>query len=177
MMELFQRLFGREERKIEEKQTAQILSEAVPKETQSEEPKVYPFTQRVTFGKQLFKRDEKVDVEFIHTEIRKTIVDTEGRIIDFPGIVKEKEWVEYLESEKYMEPVVRFRTSFETYGNRYLMLWQIQPDGRYWEDEDGFGGTSDLEITLYTFIDNKGDFMQPFKVYKVGTHKYFQEKQ
>ncbi|MDO4326855.1 MAG: hypothetical protein Q4E24_12610 [bacterium] len=26
---------------------------------------------------------------------------------------------------------------------KYSMLWQIQLDGRYWADEDGFGMTSD----------------------------------
>lgn len=171
----FQRLFGRGEAGAEKNQAVQAPLEVSSEEPQSEMPKRYPFTQWVTFGKDIFRRDKKADVEFVDKEtgIRKTIIDTEGRIIDFPGIVREKEWVEYLESEEYIKPVVRFRTSFETHENGYLMLWQIQPDGRYWEDEDGFGGTSDLEITLYTFLDNKGSFMQPFRAYKVGAHRYF----
>jgi hypothetical protein len=31
--------------------------------------------------------------------------------------------------------------------------WQLNPDGRYYMDEDGFGMTSDEEITVYGFID------------------------
>ena len=54
-----------------------------------------------------------------------------------------------------------------------IMLWEIQPDGRYWEDEDGFGGTSDAEVTLYTFLDENGDFTGPFRVYRIGAHDYY----
>lgn len=31
--------------------------------------------------------------------------------------------------------------------------WQLNPDGRYYMDDDGFGMTSDEEITVYGFID------------------------
>ena len=33
--------------------------------------------------------------------------------------------------------------------------WQLNPDGRYYMDEDGFGMTSDEEITVYGFIDSE----------------------
>ena len=55
------------------------------------------------------------------------------------------------------------------------MLWQIQPDGRYWEDDDGFGGSPDEEVTLYAFLDEEGNFDGPFRIYQVGMRKYCEE--
>ncbi len=40
--------------------------------------------------------------------------------------------------------------------------WMVQPDGRYWEDEDGFGMTSDDEVWLYADINDRGEFVTPF---------------
>lgn len=34
--------------------------------------------------------------------------------------------------------------------------WQINPDGRYYADDDGFGMTSDREVSLYSYIDRTG---------------------
>ena len=31
--------------------------------------------------------------------------------------------------------------------------WQLNPDGRYFMDDDGFGMTDDVEITVFGFID------------------------
>lgn len=41
--------------------------------------------------------------------------------------------------------------------------WQINPDGRYYRDEDGFGMTDDEEITLYGFIDKNGKVVVKFQ--------------
>lgn len=43
--------------------------------------------------------------------------------------------------------------------------WQIHPDGKYWMDDDGFGMTSDQEITLFGAIDRTGNVVEKF-VYK-----------
>ena len=77
---------------------------------------------------------------------------------NFPGIIQEEFWIKKINMGS-LEPVVRYRSSFESLGNgKYRMLWQIQPDGRYWEDEDGFGAESDEEISLYADIDQDGNF-------------------
>lgn len=34
--------------------------------------------------------------------------------------------------------------------------WQINPDGRYYADDDGFGMTNDREVSLYSYIDRAG---------------------
>ena len=52
------------------------------------------------------------------------------------------------------------------------MLWEIQPDGRYWADGDGFGAESDYEIQLYSYLDVQGKFTAPFRIYSIGTTKF-----
>lgn len=41
--------------------------------------------------------------------------------------------------------------------------WQINPDGRYYMDDDGFGMTDDEEITIYGFIDQTAKVLVKFK--------------
>lgn len=33
------------------------------------------------------------------------------------------------------------------------VIWQLNPDGRYYMDDDGYGMTSDEEVNIYGFID------------------------
>lgn len=40
--------------------------------------------------------------------------------------------------------------------------WQLNPDGMYYMDEDGYGMTSDQEITIYGFIDRQGHVLVKF---------------
>lgn len=41
--------------------------------------------------------------------------------------------------------------------------WTLQPDGRYYADEDGFGMTDDEEISFHAFIDRRGHILVPFQ--------------
>lgn len=41
--------------------------------------------------------------------------------------------------------------------------WILQPDGRYYADEDGFGMEDDEEITIYAFIDCSANILIPFQ--------------
>ncbi len=104
------------------------------------------------------------------------IVDNCGRIHSFPGIIKEIFWVKLLDNPRDLKPKIKYRTSFERKGDRWLVLWEIQPDGRYWGDEGGFGMEHDEEIVLYTYLDMEGNFTGPFRVYRVGMKKYFTEE-
>ena len=147
------------------------------------QPERYPFTEWYTYGMHLYKdKDEDPTVEFVekNTGKRRTLVDENGRIIDFPGI-EMGGWVEDLDDPTCLEPVVRFRSDFAevengTWKRSYMMIWQIQPDGRYWEDEEGFGGTSDPEICLYAFINGNGNFSEKFRLYKYGTKMVYEEQ-
>lgn len=134
-------------------------------------------SQWTTFGNHLYRsKGEVAAVEFVNEEygIRKLIVDDNGYIQNYPGLENPEEWLDAWESKRALEPQIRFRTNFERMeDNTILMVWEIQPDGRYWEDEDGFGGESDLEILLYTYLDEKGNFIAPFRAYKIGTEKLY----
>ena len=41
--------------------------------------------------------------------------------------------------------------------------WQLNPDGRYYMDDDGFGMTNDEEITIYGFIDSEMNVLVKFQ--------------
>ena len=41
--------------------------------------------------------------------------------------------------------------------------WQINPDGRYYMDEDGYGMTDDEEITIYSYVDRAGKPLVKFR--------------
>ena len=47
---------------------------------------------------------------------------------------------------------------------RAVISWQIQPDGRFYCDDDGYGGGNQNEIILKAEIDRKGQFITPFKI-------------
>lgn len=142
--------------------------------TKSDGPQLSQWT---TFGNHIYRRKGEVAaVEFVNEEygIRKLIVDDNGYILNYPGLGNPEEWLYAWKSKCELEPQIRFRTDFERMeDNTILMVWEIQPDGRYWEDEDGFGGESDLEILLYTYLDEKGNFTMPFKAYQVGTKELY----
>lgn len=101
--------------------------------------------------------------------IRKVIVDEAGNILDSLGVELTERLMRCLEDHILPPPRIFYRTEFRREPDgRFLMVWEIQPDGRYWADEGGFGGTSDPEIRLYAHIDERGRFTEPFRLYKVG---------
>lgn len=119
---------------------------------------------------------EECKVVFLHPArgIRRTVIDGGGRICGFPGLDRTDPHMPALQPA----PRVQYRTEFTRMPDgRHRMLWQIQPDGRYWADEDGFGMTSDEEITLYTFLDESGRFTAPFRVYRIGRKLYCQNEE
>lgn len=123
-------------------------------------------TNFVTFGS-----DEIIYVDE-NRGTRNTIVDSSGNIHNFPGIVKEDFWIKEV-FPRYLEPKIRFRTSFEIREDKWIVLWEIQPDGRYWGDEGGFGMEHDEEVKLYTYLDINGNFTGPFRIYRTGIKEYF----
>lgn len=129
-------------------------------------------SQDVTFGEHLYRRAGDVaEVIFTHRKehIRRVLVDNDGMIQDFPGFEDPEGIRCHIKGGELPGPQVRFRTNFtKVDGDRFKMVWEVQPDGRYWEDDDGFGGTSDAEVKLYAYIDRQGRFTAPFRLYKVG---------
>ena len=140
--------------------------------------KVEPFlSQYVTFGDHLYRRPGEIaEVIFYHRakKIRRTIVDNTGNICSFPGFAEPERLCKCLEKQILPKPVIRFRTDFSQEApGIFLMIWEVQPDGRYWEDDDGFGGTSDEEVRLYSHIDDMGNFTHPFQIYNIGCKEFY----
>lgn len=60
---------------------------------------------------------------------------------------------------------------FPTFIHRFVngvaqMSWEINPDGRYYRDEDGLGMSDDEAIKLYGFIDRNGKVVVKFRKIK-----------
>ncbi len=105
------------------------------------------------------------------------IINWERDIVDFPGIENKDDILPYM-GEGSLYPQVAYGACFQKCENgNYMMLWQVQPDGRFWEDETGFGSTSDVKIILYAFLNREGDFIGPFRIYSIGSRKYFRERE
>lgn len=93
-------------------------------------------------------------------DFRRCIIDGNGRIRNFPGI-REGEWKKDLEYP--LDNKVRFAFWIGGYKNgKAAVSWTLQPDGRYFEDEDGFGAEDCEEICLYSSLDAEGMFTEPF---------------
>lgn len=108
-------------------------------------PEIYPFTQWHAYGSPAYgivPTDPLVEFVDQETGRRTVIIDEKRRIVNFPGIEKEDEIKELLGEESTI-PFNLFGASFAVAEKGcYEMIWTIQLDGRFWEDEDGFGGTS-----------------------------------
>lgn len=116
----------------------------------------------------LFKVDYTVIFTNEKKNINKRIVDQAGNILHFPGV----DYTDGMKAElgKWsIEPVVKYEAIFEKVNdNKFIMVWTVRPDGRYWMDSWGFGAEDYESLSLYTYIDLDGNFMAPFKLYSIG---------
>lgn len=106
--------------------------------------------------------------------VKYPIVDEEGNFVNFPGIENEYLLKPYYKGDT-VSHVIGFRTEFfrEDETGKLMVHWQVQPDGWYWADEDGFGAENDLEIVLYAYLTEDGKFEAPFRIYEIGRAKYY----
>ena len=97
-----------------------------------------------------------------HRDIKcnQVITDSHGDFTKFPGVEKGA-WEKELDGQ--LHPGVEFTFSVSRFvdGVCYI-IWLVQPDGRYFADEDGFGAERYSEIELYNRMNTEGEFMQPF---------------
>jgi len=86
---------------------------------------------------------------------------SEQQFVDFPGLAH-GEW----EKDIAMKDVIienRFASFIYPFvNNKAVFSWIVQPDGRYWEDEDGYGMEPDNEVILYALFNKEGHFITPF---------------
>lgn len=167
-MSLFDKFFG-----IHKKSSVENKAAAKPATPIQVNQPEYDFTtpgysQHVTFGR---NRDGEVAAVVLNKpdeDYHKIIVNNKGCFENFPGIIQGK-WTSYIEGKfDFDSGNICFRTSFQRLkkgGHR--CLWEIQPDGRYWADDDGFGMRNDSEIILYADLDENGNFLSPFRIYEI----------
>jgi len=150
--------------------------EAKPESVAAEPPKQPYVTAWHTYGMHQYRsRDEDSTVYYVDEArgIREMVVDKFGNIQHFPGIIEEDFWVKGLDNPRCLQPQIRFRTDFSKMDGKIFMLWQIEPDGRYWEDEDGFGAENTVETYLYSWIGEDGRLAEPFRIYRLGTKRFY----
>lgn len=144
-----------------------------------------PFFNRLySFGIQGSKDETEIYLIDIANAIIYPIVDSNGKFVDFPGIENIFLLKPYYKGADIL-PIIEYRTEFirEEKSGKLMVHWQIQPDGKYWADDDGFGAENDVEIVLYAYLTEDGKFMAPFRIYEIGNVKYYdtdmeeQEKQ
>lgn len=73
--------------------------------------------------------------------------------------------------EKAINQAKALDAEFPTFIRKYnggvaSVDWELNPDGYYYMDEDGFGMTNDKEITIYGYIDREGKTLVKFKAIK-----------
>lgn len=92
------------------------------------------------------------------------ITDRNGDFINYPGYVGgdwEKDIIgvfpKYVKYPCHIFPFEDGKAAFE---------WTVQPDGRYFEDSDGFGAEKCEEINLYSYINEHGNFTGPFEYFE-----------
>lgn len=141
------------------------------------QPETAYLSTYVTFGMHAYRtKNEDCSVYYIDNTrgISRMVIDQNGQFCDFPITVTEDFWKAYLRDPGALKNQIRFRTSFEKMNGGFVVLWTVQPDGRYWADADGYGATSDVEITLYSFLDTNGVICAPFRIYRLGTESFYQ---
>ena len=116
--------------------------------------------------------DENRSVVFVNEETGATqlLIDSSGHILNFSGIDC-SDLPKTQQFSGFAPPVILYEASFERVPDgRFIMIWTVQPDGRHWMDDDGFGDEDQPAIALYTFIDEAGRFTAPFRLYRIGYH-------
>lgn len=112
-----------------------------------------------------------------HTEdgglvLKNTLLQQEIQIMDghnhlknvLPGDI-DYEKVDRLENPENAHSLrAPYGFGIEQYHNGVaLVWWTLYPDGRYFEDEDGFGGENCNETMVYAYIDTLGKIVIPFQ--------------
>ncbi len=106
-----------------------------------------------------------VNLTFNHDAkgIHRKLSDGRGVFLDFPGVV-EGGWRNSLSHPFREQMEFVFHTGRPSNENDLLnFYWTVQPDGRYYADEDGFGMEDDEEIVLVAGMDREGRFTGPFR--------------
>lgn len=109
------------------------------------------------------------------TQIATVVIEEGGHINGFPGIIEEDLWKNEYKGGRF--DYASYRVEYEVLKNGGVMIiYTLQPDGRYWEDDDGFGAENEVELNFFSYIDHTGKFTQPFKIYSIDLNQVFDPK-
>lgn len=107
------------------------------------------------------------------SDIYHKMIGEGGRILNFPGFEHPDLVKSYLE-DVTDRPYIYFSAELEPVGDgRYLFIWEIQPDARYWADEDGFGWGDGVQLFLYAYVDGDGNFLSKLRIYELDRELFF----
>ena len=109
----------------------------------------------------VLNHNAKTAFEFMESHERLVTVTTDD--IDFDSLKELPEDV--VEVAQYLS--IHFPTFIRWFHNGVAQVdWQLNPDGRYYQDDDGYGMTDDEEIEIYGFIDTNGNVLVKFRAIK-----------
>lgn len=98
---------------------------------------------------------------------KKYIIDETEHFVNFPGF-EHGNWERLITvGFDRNSPRIRFRTEIYQTETGYYCIWELQPDGFYYADSDGFGAEKDSELVLRAELDANGDFITPFRIYSI----------
>lgn len=98
--------------------------------------------------------------EWMNSHYTLMMVDSED--IDWESMKKLKEDpMDTLKAFSFMFPsfILNYKNGIAA------VKWQLNPNGFYWMDDDGYGMTADNEVNVYGFIDTEGKVISKFHYY------------
>ncbi len=95
----------------------------------------------------------------------KRLIVRDGWFVDFPGFADPVMIQKYCIGE--LPDRIRFRVEFVRKDDGYIVIWTICPDGHYYYGESG-----GIHVDLCARMNDRGEFISKFRLYRVGTHKY-----
>ena len=109
----------------------------------------------------VLNHDEKCAFEFLDGNERFTNVSKEDIMWKTLRGFSAEAW------ERARDFSAHFPTMIGSFENGVaLVSWQLNPDGRYYMDDDGYGMTADDEMEIYGFINKNCDVVQKFRAIK-----------
>lgn len=120
-------------------------------------------TLMVDYWKPRFLLDHDTKCAYEFMTVRAHLVGVEDSDIDWDSLKTLPE--DYLDKVKSRNAI--FPSFIYNFKNSVAeVCWQLNPDGRYWMDEDGYGMTPDVEFNIYGFIDRTGKVIVPYQAIK-----------
>lgn len=94
------------------------------------------------------------------------LIDGDGLLLGFTDKEIDYATIDKLENSHNAHPRRIAYAGINCYDNCqngiFALCWMLYPDGRYFEDEDGFGGEDNDELTVYCIMDSDLNVIRPF---------------